>query len=196
LAALSIARLATLALAFALGTTLTARAAGVLPAKGVFLVATENLDGTSFERTVILLTHVDPGGAMGIALNRRSGYLVSQFFEGLDPAPLFLGGPVRPDALFVLAQNPKVPRRSHVVEDIYLVSGPDAHAFLTPGVGKHAIGDPRAFAGFSGWAPGQLEAEIQRGDWETIAAEARFALQKDTETLWPTLLQLARARWI
>jgi putative transcriptional regulator len=168
----------------------------VAPAKGVFLIATENLDGSSFERTVILLTHFDRTGAMGVAINRKSGYAVADFFKGLGTAPLFLGGPVRPDALFVLGRNPEAPRRSHVLEDIYLVAGPDAQKLLAAGDGARKATEHRAIAGYSGWAPGQLEGEIERGDWETLAAETRFTLQEDTEQLWTTLLQLARARWI
>ncbi len=166
------------------------------PEKGVFLVATEKLDGTSFEKTVILVTHAERTGTLGIAVNRDSGRDVSEFFTGLSSAPLFLGGPVRPDALFVIAKNPATARRSLIVNDLYLLAGADARSYLTDKSNTHGRSEVKVFSGFTGWAPGQLEAEIGRGDWESVRADSQIVFQKDIAAIWPVLLQLARARWI
>lgn len=67
--------------------------------KGVFLVATDQLRGTSFAKTVILITRIDAHGAMGLAINRRSQRALREFFPDLTndagAAELFLGGPVQ-----------------------------------------------------------------------------------------------------
>ena len=70
------------------------------PAVGKFLVATEDVDGSSFERTVILLLHYDEAGAQGLVVNRRSDASLADVFPDSDllanyAGTLFWGGPVR-----------------------------------------------------------------------------------------------------
>lgn len=165
-------------------------------ASGILLIATQNLDGTSFARTVILVTHYAPTGAMGIAVNRMSGYPVSHFFDGGLSEPLLLGGPVRPSALFVLARDPKSKHRTHVVDDVYLIAGPGAHVFLKENPNSSKGEAWRAYAGYSGWAAGQLDAEIDRGDWVILPSGVDHVFRGNVDSMWSTLSQLAKARWI
>ena len=51
----------------------------------------------------------------------------------------------------------------------------------------------RVFAGYAGWAPGQLEGEISRGDWRWFKAEARSIFERKPEGLWPELNRRANA---
>ena len=43
----------------------------------------------------------------------------------------------------------------------------------------------RIFIGYSGWAPGQLEAEIARGDWALKPADAAAIFDGKSEHTWP-----------
>ena len=47
----------------------------------------------------------------------------------------------------------------------------------------------RVYAGYSGWAPGQLDNEIARGDWHIVPAETRFIFDPQPAELWPELIQ-------
>jgi len=45
----------------------------------------------------------------------------------------------------------------------------------------------RVFIGYSGWAPGQLEGEVERGDWNRVDADARSLFSRRPESLWNEL---------
>jgi putative transcriptional regulator len=59
------------------------------------------------------------------------------------------------------------------------------------------LGDPprkiRFFSGYAGWAPGQLQGELDRGDWLVVDADAKSVFLKDTSRLWQDLVRRARA---
>ncbi|MGE5617131.1 MAG: YqgE/AlgH family protein, partial [Bacillota bacterium] len=58
--------------------------------------------------------------------------------------------------------------------------------------------DVRVYAGHAGWAPGQLEREIARGDWYLAPADAHTIFDARPEAMWPALLRKAMAtkvRW-
>jgi len=54
----------------------------------------------------------------------------------------------------------------------------------------------RAFAGYAGWAPGQLENEIRRGDWLLAPPDPARALDPKPAALWQKLFAIASGRWI
>jgi putative transcriptional regulator len=49
----------------------------------------------------------------------------------------------------------------------------------------------RVFAGYAGWGPGQLQAEIDEGAWYVVAAEPADAFAPEPERLWPAVLRRA-----
>jgi putative transcriptional regulator len=49
--------------------------------------------------------------------------------------------------------------------------------------------DARYFAGFVGWQPGELNAELRAGYWYTAEPDAGLFFLKDTESLWEELLK-------
>src|SRR5262245_42193900 len=103
---------------------------------------------------------------MGVVLNRPSGVTVGDavppLAELVDPAEqVYVGGPVQPEAIVVLGEFEE-PERAGV-----LVVG--AVGFL-PGEIENAqevgpLARSRVFAGYAGWGPGQLEAEIAESSW-------------------------------
>ena len=59
--------------------------------------------------------------------------------------------------------------------------------------------DIRVFAGYAGWGPGQLEAEVDAGAWHVERGVAATVFDDDPESLWPRLVrkldtQIARAK--
>ena len=161
---------------------------------GQFLVATDTLRDPRFARTVIYMVRHDASGAMGLVVNRPVrdmplAPLLRQF--GLDDrgatgsVRAHYGGPVEIGQGFMLHST------EYATQGTERVAGDIA---LTPAPGVlSALGDlargagPRKslFAvGYAGWAPGQLEGEIERGAWITVPADEALLFDEDPARKW------------
>ena len=107
-----------------------------------------------------------------------------------SPDALYLGGPVGTRQVFVLLRTGQ-PKQGmmHLIDDIYFVPGYQILA-------EDIDGDSRAYAGYVGWAPGQLQAEIDRGDWQVVRHDPAIVFEKDTSVLWPQLSKRWSGNWI
>ncbi len=167
--------------------------------EGVFLVATEQLHGSSFQQTVILLTHYSKQGATGLAINRPAGIPLQQAFPGVHQLqqrtdPLYLGGPVSTNAIFVLLRTQQPGKTMHhIADDVYFSTGKNVftHSFRPK---MHAA--TRTYAGYAGWGAGQLQNEISRGDWIMVRAHPKIVFEKDSESLWQRLSKRWIGKWI
>lgn len=170
------------------------------PKKGRFLVATDNLAHTSFQETVILVTHYSERGATGITINRPADVPMNEAFPSVKELSdvkdtLYLGGPVKTNGIFVLMQT----KRPHagmkqITDNIYFTVGLDAVIHSIP---KAKAGEEtRAYAGFAGWAPGQLDAEIKRGDWIIVDTDPSIVFDEDPDALWQRLRKSWAGNWI
>jgi len=170
------------------------------PKKGRFLVATDNLANSSFKETVIFVTHFSSRGATGIAINRPANIPMKEAFPSVKELKdindtIYLGGPVKTDGIFVLMKT----KRPHagmreVVDNIYFTVGLNA---VIHGVPKSVDGEAtRAYAGYTGWAPGQLQAEIKRGDWIIVEADPNIIFDENPNNLWKHLTKIWSGNWI
>ncbi|HET9125986.1 MAG TPA: YqgE/AlgH family protein [Solirubrobacteraceae bacterium] len=156
-------------------------------ARGQLLIAGPTLLDPNFQRTVVLIIEHSAEGALGLVLNRPSettiGEVTSELGDLLGPeAPLFIGGPVQQTALILLAQFEDVARAALVAfADVGVLGGED-HEDPPPMLRA------RAFAGHSGWGPGQLDAELQHGDWILEPARHEDAFCEEPEALWRLVL--------
>jgi putative transcriptional regulator len=187
--------------AFVIGSTLALVAAAPLavradrpanakPARGTFLIASPRMLDPNFAKTVVLLTRYGPDGTMGVVVNRPTdvaiGHVVPRFSDlARSNEKIFVGGPVRRNGLYMLVRTKEKPKDSqHVFDDVYLSGSQD--------VLKGVIGDGksganfRVYVGHAGWGPGQLDAELARGDWLVTPADAD-SLFVDVERLWRNL---------
>lgn len=161
--------------------------------KGIFLVASPALRDPNFRQTVVLLCEHGPEGALGVVVNRPTGMLVA---EALPQIPvlegqrhvLFCGGPVQPNHVLILYRTTQEPRDTHHVFDgVYLGGNLEAlEQVLMMPTGSEAF---RAFIGYSGWGPGQLEEEMKTGSWITLPADPNVVFQKDPSRIWPDILR-------
>ena len=166
------------------------------PIKGQFLFAGKQLRDPNFFRSVVLMVEHGESGSMGLVVNRPSNVSVaralSEHFDLPDSDQLvYVGGPVEPAALFVLHGAGEFEQdASDVVPGIYVGSSPDVFERVIEqvagGSDKLAF---RVYAGCAGWAPGQLEEELDRGDWHLLPAEAPEILPPDPYTLWDELVE-------
>jgi putative transcriptional regulator len=157
-----------------------------------FLVAARDLQDPNFAETVVLLVEQRAEGSWGLVVNRPTTVKLSTLF-GKDAFlrrrrdTLHYGGPVEPARLLILLRSAvELPDSRPLFEDVRLVANPES---------LQALGDPekvvlRVFAGYAGWAPGQLEAELARGDWLAQPAEAALVFSENPKALW----QLLQAR--
>jgi putative transcriptional regulator len=155
------------------------------PAKGEFLVATGQADGTIFEHTVILLLHYDDTGAAGLVVNRPTDVKATELFSDDSPmraydGTIYWGGPVQMSSLRALAHTDQPPEGAEkIVDSVYLVPFKDDMT-ATPGL--------RLFIGYAGWMPGQLDYELARGSWHVVPAAADQVFSDDPAGLWKQLL--------
>jgi putative transcriptional regulator len=161
--------------------------------QGKLLVASPVLADPNFSRTVVLmLAHGDQGG-LGLVLNRPSltGVAVPlPQWEDLASAPevVFVGGPVSEGAICLARVKSEV----SVPSSGYLpLSGPlgtvdleSDPAFVAPWIEKLRI-----FAGYAGWGPGQLEAELSAGAWWAVDATDHDIFSQKPGDLWKQVLR-------
>jgi len=161
-------------------------------AAGTFLVATRELMDPSFAQTVVLLVDYDTDGAMGVVINRETELSLSDALPELEPPEvndrsLFLGGPVSPGGLVLIVRSAEKPGDSVRVIDEVWVS--HSRELLTSVVADEERKlDFRVYAGYSGWAPRQLEAEVARGDWYVVPADADTVFSEKPSRLWRSLV--------
>ncbi len=160
------------------------------------LVAAPPLVDPNFDRTVVLmLEHGDDGG-LGIVLNRRSETAIDDVFPEWrelvsPPGVVFAGGPVSTDAVIALARRRDVELEGFVqvlgdLGTIDLAEDP-----LRIGASLETL---RVFAGYAGWTPGQLEAELDQGAWFVVALEQGDPFAGSPEHLWRDVLRRQRGR--
>jgi len=175
---------------------------GALPAnqkleQGVFLVASDHLAGSSFEKTVILVTKYSKYGAFGVVINRPSKFTIQDVFPKIKSTRqhdrLFLGGPVHASSFIYLMNKSDSNNTLPVIDGVHLGGG---QKNLIPVLEKAQSNDIiRAYAGYAGWAPGQLDAEFARGDWLVTKAD-KTSIFKNNNNLWNQLTQILKGKWI
>jgi len=171
--------------------------------KGRLLVATPPLDDPNFDRTVVYVLEHHDEGALGVVINRPTDEELEEPLDRWDdlqgePASVFLGGPVEPDALIALAlANDPV---TQTTDELSPVSGRVASADLTtdPAFVAGRVSAVRIFRGYAGWGPGQLEGEIEAGAWLVLDAEPDDVFDSAPDGLWRSVLrrQGGRLAWL
>ena len=173
---------------------------GPKPEKGKLLVASrQNLDPGFAESVVLLLAYDRDGGAMGIVVNQPMPLKLATVLPDVRSLArrsdrLWRGGPVLPASMLVLVRSKKPVEGSDVVfEDVRVLTSRDAFRHVLDGqLPRTRL---RAFAGHAGWGPGQLEAEIARGDWIVMPAKADQVFSETPQTVWPGLLEHGEGEW-
>ncbi len=167
--------------------------------KGILMIANRGLSDPNFRHTVILITEFSETGTVGLVINRSVRMPANKIFPHIekinsDLGPLHIGGPVAVNSLSLLIQTQDGSGLStNIFANIYLVNRPDTFNLILRGdLNSTAI---RLYAGYAGWAAGQLESEIIRGDWYLWPADEDAIFTKFPDSLWHELIQLVSANW-
>jgi len=155
--------------------------------QGKLLVSSPSLIDPNFRKTVVLIAHHDEEGAMGLVLSRPSDIPAVEAVPSLDllpgaQDPVFVGGPVQPEAFMVLAEFDDVGQAAAPIMGGLGFMPADAEP------DELSIRRMRLFAGYSGWGVGQLEAELDEASWIVVDAETDDAFADDPDELWRTVL--------
>jgi putative transcriptional regulator len=137
--------------------------------QGRLLVASPSLFDPNFRRAVVLIVEHTDDGAAGLILNRPSETRVADAVPELDSRAaddaevMYVGGPVEPGAVVVLAELDEPDEAAmRVLGDIGFISVEEE---------PDSVRRRRVFAGYAGWGGGQLEDELAREDWLVEEAE-------------------------
>jgi len=158
--------------------------------KGQLLLDNGSLNGSFFQRTVVLVCQHDAEGAFGLVLNRSSGnklgeMVVADLPDELKGQPLFLGGPVQLSALSFLHSDKFLPEAS-VMPNLDL--GHSLDTLVEIGESFSPTKKVKTFAGYAGWSPGQLEDELKRDAWLIHPASLDLVFDTDPAKLWKLIL--------
>ena len=160
------------------------------PLTAILLVARGELRDPNFADSVVLVMNNLGPAPVGLVVNRPTGIPVSHLFPDLKRLTelhdrVYFGGPVEVGSVWFLFRAARPPE--HAIQafgGIYLSAD---RALLLQLLGRDKpMEDLRIFVGHSGWAPGQLEAEIARGAWSLERAEPDAIFKRKSEHPWPT----------
>ena len=155
------------------------------------LIATPVIKDSIFESSLVYMCEHNEKGSMGLVVNHETTQVLEDIFTQLDidcpyedirNRPVYIGGPVQLEQGFVLhstagdwQNSVEVSAGIHltssldILQDIALDKGPDNYLVIL---------------GFSGWASGQLESELQQNSWLTSSCDANLLFHQKPEDKW------------
>jgi len=161
---------------------------------GILLVAKPGMTDPNFRETVVAVTRTADASTIGVILNRPSGKRLADLMPqwrgaGRFRQPLYAGGPVMQQVVIAMFAASSAPKEAAfaVLPGIYLSMHPRNIEALLSSPPERV----RLFAGFSGWAPQQLESEMLTGSWYAVRATEAILFRKDTASLWRELVDQA-----
>jgi len=164
---------------------------------GRLLVASPTLEDPNFARTVVLIGLHSEDGALGLVLNRPSTSTVSSAVPQLDELAeagehVFVGGPVQSSAIVMLAEFTDPAAAGLLVLGRIGLPAPDASLEQLAA----ATTRRRVYAGYAGWGEGQLDAELESGDWIADDALPDDVFSEEPGALWSTVLTRKGGRYV
>ena len=172
---------------------------GYRPQRGMFLLAAPRMADPRFAQTVVLLLEYDETGALGLVVNRPTRLSLHDALVTPPPKSaghvVFSGGPVEHQRLIALLRSSNaVGDAQHVFGDVYASASMETLRLMLE---RDEIGtDVHAHLGYAGWSPGQLDAEIARGDWIVTPADAESIFDAPPGDVWRNLMRRNAGRWV
>ena len=183
------------------------------------LLSMPQLLDPNFIRTVVLLCKHKEDGAFGLVVNRplvTSGRMVVQYETPSAPGELaagqagsvsserdlevWIGGPMEPQRSWILTGEGDSNEESvRIAEGVHLSTSP---ALLQRLLGSSPPRNTRLIVGYSGWGPGQLDAELHASAWLISDVDRDLIFTTPAERMWeaairrlgadPAALQMSR----
>ena len=157
-------------------------------AKGKLLIASPQVGGPYFYQSVVLLLDYQPGGAVGLIINRPTEIDLARLLSDAEALRgrsdrVFFGGPVDRERMMLLFRSSEpLPDSRRIVGEIHASGSFEMlRKVVESGVPASRF---RAYVGSAGWAMGQLDGEVARGDWLIAPSEASVVFEMDPEKIW------------
>ncbi len=155
------------------------------------LIATPAIKDPIFASSLVYMCEHSEQGSMGLVVNHETTQMLGDIFEQLDincdnpmisHQPVYIGGPVQLEQGFVLHSGGQQWQNTiEVSSGIHLTSSLDILQDIAAGDGPD---DYLVILGFSGWASGQLESELQQNSWLTSSCDADLLFHQKSEDKW------------
>ena len=172
------------------GSSWPASAPDAKPLTSILLIGRDDLPDSDFADSIVLAMNNLAPAPVGIIINRPMPIPVSRLFPDIRrlaqvPDKVYFGGPVDFGSVWFLFRAAKPPEHAILAcEGVYLSAD---RRLLLQLLGRDKPMDGlRIFVGHAGWAPGQLEAEIDRRDWTLKGAEMEAIFSGKSEHPWPS----------
>lgn len=156
---------------------------------GKLLVAIPELPDSNFFRTVVFMIEHNEEGAMGVVLNRPTSVTIGDLWQKLNPdvavyadGNVHVGGPVSGPIIAIHDQFSLIDET--IIDDVYMTMDRDRLNQLI----ANAEINLRIYSGYSGWAPDQLEDELQCGGWLVAPAKAQD-IYGSPDQLWKSVCE-------
>jgi putative transcriptional regulator len=159
------------------------------------LLAMPQLADPNFSRAVVLMIEHSPQGSFGLVINHPSPITATELLESLQmswrgeaTAVVWAGGPVSPSTGWVLHEPVIVAQPGQgtiaITSSISLSTSPDRLRAIASQPPRNI----RLLLGYSGWGPGQLEAEMARGAWLHASADPKIVFDTPAEDIWASAM--------
>lgn len=164
--------------------------------QGNFLIATPRMPDPRFHQQVVYLcAHNEAEGAMGLIINQPTDHSLAEVMAGagieLPPHPLpaiYLGGPVEMESgFFLFSADYGCPHYLEVTEQIRLSNDVEILRDIARG---QAPVDYLFALGYSGWGPGQLEAELAEDCWLVMPGDYQVIFHTSDPRKWKQAARL------
>ena len=160
------------------------------------LLAMPQLQDPNFSRAVVLMIEHSAQGSFGLVINHPSPIKASELLDSLemswgggDDAVVWAGGPVSPSTGWVLHEPIGVAQPGQgtiaITSSILLSTSPDRLRAIATQPPRNI----RLLLGYSGWGPGQLEAEMARGAWLHASADPKLVFDTPPDDIWEIALE-------
>ena len=154
-----------------------------------FLISMPNMNDPIFSKSLIYLCQHDIDGAMGVIINKpmvkenASEIIQKTGLDIIKPMPkIYFGGPINLDVgLFLHDKSYKIKGTQSISKSVSLTSNKQIMTDLKKGLG------PQEYCftfGYSGWGKGQIEKEIENGDWLLMPSDDNFIFSISNSDKW------------
>lgn len=150
---------------------------------GIFIKSSEALDYTFFSGATIYIVEFNPAGAIGFMVSKpayRSLNQLEEFKDSID-FPIYLGGPVDQEHLFIIHCRPDIIEGGILVADGIYYGGQFSQALEAINSKLIDSSQIKIFIGYCGWNHGELEAEIEEGSWEITGGTNKDVFQTSAQ---------------
>ncbi len=158
------------------------------------LVSMPQLIEPNFSRSLVLLCEHAPEGAFGLIVNKpadipaASAVRIEPKIVAPNNLPLLMGGPVDPERGWILtASAPETPEAQNIGAGLFLSASP----LLLRRVLTTRPAPPRThvLAGYAGWGPGQLDAELAESSWLIMPVELDLVFDVPPASAWEAAIR-------